>query len=71
MIRVVIRKPLHLFLTAKAKKMGVDDMGEVVNYLLLQMMEHGQEASSCQPYSEQPQLPKQTNDYADLSGFLT
>jgi uncharacterized protein YozE (UPF0346 family) len=71
MIRVVIRKSLHSFLATKAQKMSVDDMGEVVNYLLLQIMEQGLEASSCQPTFEQPKLPKQTNDYADLSGFLT
>lgn len=37
-MRVSIRQPLQPFINAKAKELGVDDAGEVVNYLLLQMM---------------------------------
>ena len=36
MIRVVIRKPLHPYLEQLAKALQVDDMGEVVNWLILQ-----------------------------------
>lgn len=37
-MRVSIRQPLQPFINAKAKELGVDDAGEVVNYLLLQIM---------------------------------
>lgn len=39
MIRVVIRKSLHSFLQSKASQLGIDDFGEVVNYLLLQIID--------------------------------
>lgn len=44
MIRIVIRKSLHSFLQFKASQLGIDDFGEVVNYLLLQLLD-----SSVQP----------------------
>jgi hypothetical protein len=43
-IRIVIRKSLHSFLQFKASQLGIDDFGEVVNYLLLQLLD-----SSVQP----------------------
>ena len=38
-MRVSIRQPLQPFINAKAQELGIDDMGEVVNYILLQIIE--------------------------------
>ncbi len=37
-MRVSIRQPLQPFVNAKAQELGISDAGEVVNYLLLQIM---------------------------------
>lgn len=50
MIRIVIRKSLHSFLQFKASQLGIDDFGEVVNYLLLQIIDS----------SVQPTIPNET-----------
>jgi hypothetical protein len=40
-IRVVIRQPLHPLLREWSKLLGIDDFGEIVNYLLLDLKRSG------------------------------
>jgi hypothetical protein len=40
-IRVVIRQPLHGLVIEWSKKLGIDDLGEVVNFLLLDLQRSG------------------------------
>jgi hypothetical protein len=38
-MRVTIRQPLHPFIKALALELGIQDDGEVVNYILLKTIE--------------------------------
>lgn len=62
--RVVIRKPFHDFLYKKAKELCTDDLGEVVNYLVMEQMKLEKSAIAA-PIATQP-----SEDYSDLSGLL-
>ena len=64
--RVVIRKPFHDFLYRKAKELCTQDMGEVVNYLVLQQMK-AESGGAIAPIATQP---SESEDYSDLSGLL-
>lgn len=66
-MRVSIRQPLHPFITAKAQELGIDDLGEVVNYLLLQMIDGRTPTVSTAPKAV---IKAPTGDYDDLAGLL-
>ncbi|BAZ71330.1 hypothetical protein NIES4106_61270 (plasmid) [Fischerella sp. NIES-4106] len=75
MVRIVIRKPLHGFLEEKASALGVEDLGEVVNYLLLQLMDKNLQCLKM-PVADalQPQVmhvsSSDDGEYSDLSGLI-
>lgn len=62
--RVVIRKPFHNFLFQKAKELCTDDLGEVVNYLVMEQMKL-EKSAAIATTTTQP-----SDDYSDLSGLL-
>lgn len=62
--RVVIRKPFHDFIFQKAKELCTDDLGEVVNYLVMEQMKLEKSARNSAT-ATQP-----SEDYSDLSGLL-
>ncbi|BAY11034.1 hypothetical protein [Calothrix sp. NIES-2098] len=72
-MRVVIRKPLQPFVTQLAQDLGVEDYGEAINYLILQVMDKGMRCISITaPNAPQAQLntePK-ADDLSDLAGLL-
>lgn len=71
-IRVVIRQPLHNLIKDWAELLGVDDFGEVVNFLLLDMKRAGYQPTNTK--SETPSPQNQTSDEAaeisDLAGLF-
>lgn len=48
-MRVSIRQPLQPFIRAKAQELGINDEGEVVNYILLQTIEQTSEQAKTVP----------------------
>lgn len=48
-MRVSIRQPLQPFIRAKAQELGINDEGEVVNYILLQTMQQASETLKSVP----------------------
>jgi hypothetical protein len=40
-MRVVIRQPLHGLIQEWSKTLGIDDVGEIVNFLLLDLKRNG------------------------------
>jgi len=69
--RVVIRKAFHDYLNIKAKELCTNDMGEVVNHLVLLQMKQelgGQPVATTNAQELPIDQPKE--DYSDLSGLL-
>ena len=62
--RVVIRKPFHDFIFRKAKELCTEDLGEVVNYLVMEQMKLEKSATTA------PTAPQPSDDYSDISGLL-
>lgn len=70
--RVVIRKAFHDYLNAKAKELCTNDMGEVVNHLVLLQMkqELGGQPVTATTTTQQSSIDQSKEDYSDLSGLL-
>jgi hypothetical protein len=70
--RVVIRKAFHDYLNAKAKELCTNDMGEVVNHLVLLQMkqELGGQPVAVPTTTQQSSVDQPKEEYSDLSGLL-
>jgi hypothetical protein len=74
-IRVVIRQPLHGLIKEWAEVLGVDDFGEVVNFLLMDLKRTGylpnsQSTVNIAPTSKQDNKPKLADDINELAGLF-
>jgi hypothetical protein len=54
-MRVVIRQPLHRLIQEWAETLGIDDVGEVVNFLLLDLKRNGHLPASPSANNHSPQ----------------
>jgi hypothetical protein len=68
MVRVVIRKPFHAYLQSMAASLGIDDLGEVVNMIVLDHMRVQPSHANLPPIQDQETEPDQNLE--DLAGLL-
>ncbi|RUS93112.1 hypothetical protein DSM106972_097440 [Dulcicalothrix desertica PCC 7102] len=74
-IRIVIRQPLHKLIKEWADVLGVDDFGEVVNFLLLDLKRTGylpnsQSTVNTTSHQKQDIKPDTYDDASELAGLF-
>jgi hypothetical protein len=66
MVRVVIRKPFHAYLQSMAASLGIDDLGEVVNMIVLDHMRVQPQTNLPATQDQETQTDQNLEDLAGL-----